>query len=261
MSAIGYARVPIKRRPTAQIQEGQLLRLKQLQSSHGAAPESKEPLEEEEKLLSPDEGGHRPAAQWDVGAFYLVNTKGNPYWAVAQVVQEEPELRGGEENMPSEWYIKVMWWDKTGNSKSRFVQDPRAGTDKHDWCLCASVDTELTLTKVKNSRAFQLSKGSCRILEERCKSFCAGASRRYKPVLVRTDERDEETPTVKRAAPTKKRARDEEITNPPRRLREQRNATAYTADRSSDEEGSTEDSTFQPDADQESSSEASSSGS
>ena len=264
MSAIGYARVPIKRRPTAQIQEGQLLRLNQLQSSHGAASESKEPLEEEEKLLSMDEGGHRPAAQWDVGAFYLVNTKGNPYWAVAQVVQEEPELRGGEENMPSEWYIKVMWWDKTGNSKSRFVQDPRAGIDKHDWCLCASVDTELTLTKVKFSRAFQLSKASCTVLEERCKSFCAGARRRYKPVLVRTsrtDERDEETPAGQLAAPPKKRARNEELTSQPRRLRQQRNAAAYNADRSTEEEGSTDDSTFQPGAHQESSSEASSSGS
>jgi hypothetical protein len=235
--------------------------LTQLQSSYDAAPESKVPLEEEEELLSPDETGHRAAAKWDVGAFYLVNTKGNPYWAVAQAVQEDPELRSGGDNMQSEWFIKVMWWDKTGNSKSRFVQDPRAGADKHDWCLCASVDTELTLTKVKGSRAFQLSKGSCKILEERCKSFCDGASRRYKPVLVRTDERDEETPPRNRAAPTKKRAIDEEVAIQPRKLRQQRRAEAYTADRSSAEEGSSDDSTYKPGADQANSSEASSSGS
>ena len=163
--------------------------------------------------------------------------------------------------MPTEWFIKVMWWDKTGNSKSRFVQDPRAGTDKHDWCLCASVDTELTLAKVKGSRSFQLSKGSCKKLEERCRSFCAGSSRRYKPVLVRTDDRDAEAPTGKRAAASKRKAIDEDLMHQPRRLRQQRSAAAYNADRSSAEEGSTDDSTYQPGAYRDSSSENNSSGS
>ena len=260
ISSIGYARVPTKRRPTAQIQAAQLLRLNELQSSHGAALESKVPLEEEEELLTPDGGGHRPAARWDVGAFYLVNTKGNPYWAVAQVRQEEPELRGGLHNAPPEWYIKVMWWDKTGNSKTRFVQDPRAGPDKHDWCLCASVDTELTLNKVQKSRSFQLTKGSCKKLEERCKSFCTAANMRYKPVLVRTEERDEGTPTGKHAAPPKKRRIQEEPPIQPRKLRQHPRAATYTDERSSCEEGSTDDSTYRPGADQESSSEESSSG-
>ena len=263
MSAIGYARVPIKQRPTVQMQTAQLLRLNQLQRSDDAVPESKVSHEEEGKLLRQDEGGHRPNAQWDVGAFYLVNTKGNPYWAVAQVRQEEPELRGGVENVPLEWFIKVMWWDKTGNSKTRFVQDPRAGKDKLDWCLCASVDTELTLTKVKGSRAFQLSKGSCKILEERCKRFCDGANRTYKPVLVRTEERDEERDedhtSGKHAAQGKKRRNDGEPMDRARRMRLRR-TIAYAEEGSSNAEGSTDDATYKPD-DQQSSSEEGSSGS
>ena len=169
-------------------------------------------------------------------------------------------MRGGLDNAPSEWYIKVMWWDKTGNSKSRFVQDPRAGPDKHDWCLCASVDTELTLNKVLRSRSFQLTKGSCKKLEERCKSFCTAANRRYKPVLVRTEERDEGTPTGNLAATPKKKRIREELPIQPRKLRQHPRTATYTDERSSCEEGSTDDSTFRPRADQESSSEESSSG-
>ena len=47
---------------------------------------------------------------------------------------------------------------------------------------------------------------------------------------------------------------DDELANQPRKLRQQRRAEAYTADRSSAEEGSTDDSTYRPGADQASSS-------
>ena len=254
MSAIGYARVPTKRRPTAQIQAAQLLRLTQLQSSNEVAPVTESKVaheEEEEQLLSQDGGGYRAAALWDVGAFYLVNTKGNPYWAVAQVRQEEPELKGN----PAEWYIKVMWWDKTGNSKTRFVQDPRAGKDKLDWCLCASVDAELKLTKVNKTRAYQLSKGSAKVLEERCKSFCDSAQRSYRPVLVRTEQSSPE----RRARGGNKRGPNEEQPNQPREMRKRGTAVPST-ERSSDEEGSTDDSTYNPNAEADESSEGSSSG-
>ena len=247
MSAIGYSRVPTSKRPTAQLQEAQIRRLTILNSGKESTPERKVADGEDEELLSPDAAGYRPAALWDVGVFYLVNTKGNPYWAVAQVRQEEPELKGN----PAEWYIKVMWWDKTGNSKTRFVQDPRAGKDKLDWCLCASVDAELKLTKVNKTRAYQLSKGSTKVLEERCKSFCDSAQRSYKPVLVRT----EQSSPGRRAKGGKKRGPNEE---PPREKRK-RGIAVPSTERSSDEEGSTDDATYDPNAEPDYSSEESSS--
>ena len=122
-----------------------------------------------------DSFGYRPRKEsFQINDFYLVKLgiRNTPVWSVCQL-KEEPVLRSGSGKVSRSkhvWEVKVMYWDKTKNSRANFVRDPRSkqvSADGTDWCYCESIDIALKLTgtRVKTMSASSVDDLNSRIDE------------------------------------------------------------------------------------------------